>query len=185
MASPTDIRRGAVISHNDNPHLVLDAQHRTQGRQAGFVQVTLRNLATGSSTNTKLRSGDSVDILFTTRTSMEFSYIDGEDYHFLHPETFDDVVLDAKLLEEAKDFLEEGNTYEILFVENNPVLVQLPASVEMEVAEAPDAIRGDTSSAPTKPVTLKTGLIVQTPLFVKTGDVIKISTENRSYLGRA
>lgn len=184
MASPTDIRKGRVILYNGAPHLVLEMLHRTQGRQAGFVQVTLRNLSSGSSTTTKLRSTDSVEILITDTRKMELSYIDQEGWHFMDPETFEDVVIDEKLVEDAKDFLSEGNAVDVLYVQDQPVQVQLPASVELEVVEAPDAIKGDTSGAALKPVTLSTGLVVQTPLFVKTGDRIKVSTSEKSYLGR-
>lgn len=185
MASPTDIRKGKVILYNSTPHLVLEMLHRTQGRQAGFVQVTLRNLSNGSSTTTKLRSTDSVDILMTDTRKMELSYIDQEGWHFMDPETFEDVVLNENLLVDAKPFLSEGNSVDVLFVDGEPVQVQLPASVELEVTEAPDAIKGDTSGAALKPVTTATGLIIQTPLFIKTGDTIKVSTSDKGYLGRA
>jgi elongation factor P len=89
-----------------------------------------------------------------------------------------------QLLEDSKGFLSEGNAVDVLFVDEEPVQVQLPASVELEVTEAPDAIKGDTSGAALKPVTVSTGLIIQTPLFVKTGDTIKVSTADKSYLGR-
>jgi len=184
MASPTDIRKGRVILYNSAPHLVLEMLHRTQGRQAGFVQVTLRNLSSGSSTTTKLRSTDSVEILTTDTRKVELSYVDQEGWHFMDPETFEDVVLQEKLIDEAKNFLSEGNSVEVLFVDGEPVQVQLPASVEMDVTEAPDAIKGDTSGAAMKPVTVSTGLIIQTPLFIKTGDRIKVSTADKSYLGR-
>jgi elongation factor P len=184
MASPTEIRKGKVILYNSTPHVVLDMQHRTQGRQAGFVQVTLRNLSNGSSTTTKLRSTDSVEVLMTDTRKMELSYIDGDEWHFMDPDTFEDVILMESLVEEAKDFLSEGNSVDVLFVDGDAVQVQLPASVELEVTEAPDAIRGDTSGAAMKPVTTSTGLIIQTPLFIKTGDKIKVSTSDKSYLGR-
>src|SRR6056300_2000838 len=117
MASPTDIRKGKVILYNSAPHLVLEMLHRTQGRQAGFVQVTLRNLSSGSSTTTKLRSTDSVEILMTDTRKMELSYIDQDGWHFMDPETFEDVVLSESLLEDAKDFLSEGNMVDVLFVD--------------------------------------------------------------------
>ena len=185
MAVPTEVRKGKVILYNAQPHLVLDAQHRTQGRQAGFVQVTMRNLRSGSSTTQKIRTTDSVDILMTDTKKLELSYVDQDGYHFMDPETFEDTVLDESLVSDAKDFLSDGAMVDVLFVDEEPVQVQLPASVEMEVTEAPDAIKGDTSGAALKPVTTITGLVVQTPLFIKTGDVIKVSTEDKKYLGRA
>jgi len=184
MASPTDIRKGKVILYSGTPHLVLDMQHRTQGRQAGFVQVTMRNLQSGSSTTQKLRSTETVEILMTDTRKLELSYVDQDGWHFLDPETFEDVVLPEEMVEDAKSFLSEGNLVDILFVDGNPVQIQLPASVELEVTEAPDAVKGDTSGAAMKPVTVSTGLVVQTPLFIKTGDVIKVSTDAKGYLGR-
>lgn len=184
MASPTEIRKGKVILYNGAPHLVLEMLHRTQGRQAGFVQVTLRNLSSGSSTTTKLRSTDSVEVLMTDNRKLELSYVDQEGWHFMDPDTFEDVILGDQLIEDARNYLSEGNVVEVLFVDGEPVQVQLPASVELEVTEAPDAIKGDTSGAALKPVTVSTGMIVQTPLFIKTGDRIKVSTSDKSYLGR-
>ncbi len=184
MASPTDIRKGRVILYQGNPHLVLEMLHRTQGRQAGFVQTTLRNLNTGSTTTTKFRSTDSVEFLHTENQRLEFSFEDQEGYHFLHPETFEDTVLQREIIEDKKAYLAENQEYDILHVEGRPVQLQLPSSVEMEVAEAPEGLRGDTASAAQKPALTTTGITVQVPLFIKKGDRIKVSTDDGSYLGR-
>jgi len=184
MASPTDIRKGRVILYQNTPHLVLEMLHRTQGRQAGFVQTTLRNLNTGSTTTTKFRSTDSVEFLHTENQRLEFSYEDQEGYHFLHPETFEDTVLPREIIEDKKAFLAENQEYDILHVEDRPVQLQLPSSVEMEVAEAAEGLKGDTASAAQKPVVTTTGITVQVPLFIKRGDRIKVSTDDGSYLGR-
>ncbi len=184
MPSPTDIRKGRVIDYNGAPHLVLDMLHRTQGRQAGFVQTTLRNLHTSSTTTVKFRSTDEVQILLTETEKLEFSYVDSDGYHFMNPDTFEDTLLDESFIGDAKKFLSEGNTYDLLLVERQAVQIQLPSAVELKVTEAPDAIRGDTSGAALKPVTTETGMVIQTPLFIKTGDVIKVSTSEQSYLGR-
>lgn len=185
MASPTDIRKGRVIQYQGSPHLVLEMLHRTQGRQSGFVQATLRNLSTGNSTTTKFRSTDSVELCHTESRKLEFSYVDQDGYHFLDTETFEDTILPEDTLEDEKIFLVEGSRYEILFVDDKPVQLELPAAVEMKVIEAPDAIKGDTVSNVQKPVTVETGLIVQVPLFIKKDEVIRVSTQDRSYLGRA
>lgn len=185
MPSPTDIRKGRVILYQNSPHLVTDMQHRTQGRQAGFVQVTLRNLQSGSSTTHKFRSTETVEFCHTETQKLEFSYQDQEGYHFLDTSTFEDMVLSEDKLEEQKKFLVENNRYDVLFVDGDPVRVELPAAVEMEVIEAPDAIRGDTASNVQKPVTTTNGLIVQVPLFIKKGEVIRVNTETGEYLGRA
>ncbi len=184
MASPTDIRKGRVIVYQGTPHLVLEMLHRTQGRQAGFVQTTLRSLQSGSTTTTKFRSTDNVEFLHTTTQKLEFSYKDSEGHHFMDLETYEDSVLDSEMIGNDDCFLVEGNTYDILLVDGDPVRLELPASVETTVLEAPEALRGDTAGNVLKPVTISTGITVQVPLFIKKDDVIKISTSDRSYLGR-
>ena len=185
MASPTDIRKGRVIMYQGAPHSVMTMQHRTQGRQAGFVQCVLRNLETGSSATVKFRSTDNVEFCHTTTVKMEFSYVDDMGYHFMDPETFEDTVLPNEVCEPIKDFLVENNPYDILLIDDKPVEVSLPASVEMTVTESPEGVKGDTASNVQKPATVESGLIVQVPLFIKEGEVIKVSTEDGSYLGRA
>ncbi|MFP4166753.1 MAG: elongation factor P [Opitutales bacterium] len=185
MASPTNVRKGKVLNYQNSPHLVLDVQHRTQGRQAGFMQVSMRNLDTGASTNTKIRTTDSVEILHTDTRKLEFAYIDNEGYHFLDPETFEDIVLAESLVEEAKDFLVENTAYDVLYVEDRPIQLVLPTSIDMKVVESPEGVRGDTASNVQKPATLETGLTVQVPLFIKEGEVIKVNTTDKSYMGRS
>lgn len=167
------------------PHLVTDVQHRTQGRQAGFVQVTMRNLNTGASTNTKIRTTDSVEFCFMERKKLEYSYRDGDGYHFIHPETFEDTLLSMNILEEKEKFLVENTAYDIMFVDEKPIDLDLPAAIEMTVSESAEGIRGDTASNVQKPAKLETGLVVQVPLFIKPGDRIRVSTENATYLGKA
>ena len=171
--------------YNGTPHAVMSMLHRTQGRQAGFVQTVLRNLSTNSSTAVKFRSTDSVEFCHTTNKTLEFSYIDGDHYHFMDPESFEDTVLMKDTIGDDMKWLVEGVQYSVLFVDGAPVSVELPNNMEIKVADAPEGIRGDTSSAPTKPVTLENGVVVQVPLFIKTGDVIKVRTEDATYISRA
>jgi elongation factor P len=184
MASPTDIRKGRVIVYQGAPHLVLEMLHRTQGRQAGFVQTTLRSLQSGSTTTTKFRSTDNVEFLHTSTQKLEYSYKDDEGHHFMDLDTYEDSVLDSGIIGDDDCFLVEGNTYDILLVDGDPVRLELPASVEATVVEAADALRGDTAGNVLKPVTISTGITVQVPLFIKKDDVVKISTSDKSYLGR-
>jgi elongation factor P len=185
MASPTEVRKGKVLNYQNNPHLVLDVQHRTQGRQAGFMQVTMRNLSTGASTNTKIRTTDSVEIMHTDMVKLEFSYIDGDAYHFMDPESFEDIELDASVISDSKDFLVENQSYSILHVDDRPISIELPASIEMRVKESAEGVKGDTASNVQKPATLETGLTIQVPLVIKEGELIRVSTSDRSYMGRA
>ncbi len=185
MASPTDIRKGKVLDHLGAPHLVLDMQHRTQGRQAGFVQVTLRNLNTGSSTTTKLRSTDNVEFMHTETQKLEYSYKDPDGYHFMDVETFEDTILSEDQVGDTKDFLVENTIYSILFINDRPIEIDLPAAIEMKVVESAEGVRGDTASNVQKPATLETGMVVQVPLFIKQGETIRVSTADKTYLGRA
>ena len=184
MASPTEIRKGRAMLYQGTPHIVLEMQHRTQGRQAGFVQTTLRSLHNGSTTTTKFRSTDNVEFLHTNTIKLEYSYKDNDGFHFMDLETYEDTILSDDMIGEDDIFLVEGNNYDILLVDDKAVRLDLPASVEATVIEAADAIRGDTAGNVQKPVTISSGITVQVPLFIKKDDVIKISTDDRSYLGR-
>ena len=184
MASPTEIRKGRAMLYQGTPHIVLEMQHRTQGRQAGFVQTTLRSLHNGSTTTTKFRSTDNVEFLHTNTIKLEYSYKDNDGFHFMDLETYEDTILSEDMIGEDEIFLVEGNNYDILLVDDKAVRLDLPASVEATVTEAADAIRGDTAGNVQKPVTISSGITVQVPLFIKKDDVIKISTDDRSYLGR-
>ena len=176
--------QGRVIVYRGAPHLVLEMLHRTQGRQAGFVQTTLRNLQSGSTTTTKFRSTDNVDFMHTTTQKLEYSYKDAEGHHFMDLETFEDTVLQEDMIGDDEIFLVEGNSYDILLVDGEAVRLELPASVEVKVVRllTPFAvIRRECI----KPVTISSGISVQVPLFIKQDEIIKISTSDKSYLGRA
>ena len=118
MASPTEIRKGRAILYQGTPHIVLEMQHRTQGRQAGFVQTTLRSLQSGATTTTKFRSTDNVEFLHTTTIKLEYSYKDNDGFHFMDLETYEDTVLSEDMIGEDEIFLVEGNNYDILLVDD-------------------------------------------------------------------
>jgi elongation factor P len=103
----------------------------------------------------------------------------------MEPETFEDIILEEKLVEDAKDFLVENQVYSILHVDEKPVQIDLPASIEIKVVESPEGVKGDTASNVQKPAKLETGLTIQVPLFIKEGELIKVSTAERTYQGRA
>mgnify|MGYP000385404467 CR=1 FL=1 len=148
--------------------------------------VTLAAPAKGANTiNATRNNGASVEIMHTDMVKLEYSYQDGDGYHFMDPETFEDIILDPQLVEDSKDFLVETQMYSILHVNDKPIQIELPASVEMKVTESAEGIKGDTASNVQKPATLETGLVVQVPLFIKEGDLLKISTADKCYMGRA
>lgn len=185
MASATDIRKGRVMMYQNVPHLVIDMQHRTQGRQSGFVQVTLRNLKTGSSTKTKFGSNETINFCFMESKDLEYSYEDHEGFHFLDSETYEDEVIPEAVLADQKLYLIPNTVYSVMFVEGEPVQLQLPAALSMKIVDAPEGLRGDSATNAQKPVVTESGLTVQAPLFIKPGEVIRVSTSDGSYLGRA
>jgi elongation factor P len=185
MANPTDIRKGKVIDYNGVPHAVLEVQHRTQGRQAGFVQVVMRNLNTGASIAVKFLSSDNVTFLNISTVTLEYSYVDDMGHHFLDTKTYEDICLPNDIVEDKKRFLAIGRNYDVSCVNDKPVEIILPASIAMKVVEAPEGIRGDTASNVQKPATTETGLVVQVPLFIKPGEMIRVSSSDGSYIGRA
>lgn len=185
MPSANDLRKGQVIRFHDEPHLVMDMQHRTPGNLRAFVQAKLRNLRNGRSLDQRFNSTEPVDVLTTDRRTLEFSYASRDNYAFIDPNTFETIELDAGMLGSDKTYIVPNGSVTVLFVDDQPVSVELPSSVALKVTEAAEGIRGDTASNVQKPVTCETGLVVQVPLFIKAGEVIRVSTADGTYLGRA
>lgn len=185
MASANDLRRGMAIMYNGEVCVVLDAQHRTPGNLRAFVQVTLRNVRSGRSSDVRFSSTEKVDVVPLVAKKMEFSYKDGEDYVFSDPETFETVTLAPEIVGEAKDYLVENTAVTVTFVEDKAVQIELPSSVVLTVTDAPEGVKGDSATNVQKTVTLETGLTVQVPLFIKTGEKLRIDTRTGKYIERA
>jgi elongation factor P len=185
MPQANDLRKGNVINYNNDPHLVLEVQHRTPGNLRAFVQANIRNLRNGKSNAVRFSSTESVEVLTTDHQKLEFSYEDRGSYFFMDPSTFETVELPDVLIAEAKNYLVPNAEVEVLLVDGSPVEVRLPGSVNLKVTESAEGLRGDTASNVQKPATMETGLVVQVPLFIKEGEIIKVSTADGSYMGRA
>jgi len=185
MPAANDIRKGQVIKFHGEPHLVMETQHRTPGNLRAFVQVKMRNLRYGKALDQRFTSTEPVEVLTTDRRTLEFSYADRGTYAFMDPETYDQVELTEQTIGDLKNYLAPGGRVDVLFVDGVPLNVDLPSSVELKVIESADGIKGDTASNVQKPATLETGLVVQVPLFIKEGELIKVSTTDGSYMGRA
>lgn len=181
----TNVKRGQCIKYEGETGIVLNLDHRTPGKGNALIAATIRSFQTGKTKSIRFASSDKVEIVETDRQKLEFSYSDPSGYHFMDMNTYETVTLDQELIGNNKDYLTEGMMAEILFIEGNPVTVDVPAVVELEVTESSDGIKGDTANNPTKPATLETGLVVHVPLFVKPGDKLKINTTDGSYSGRA
>jgi elongation factor P len=185
MATANDLRRGMAIIYNGDITVVLDMQHRTPGNLRAFVQATLRSIKTGKSSDVRFSSTERIEPVPMVTKKMEFSYKDGEDFVFTDPETYETVTLAAELVGDAKNYLVENATVTVTFVEDKAVTVELPSSVVLTVTDAPEGIRGDSASNVQKAIVVETGITLQAPLFIKTGEKIKIDTRTGKYMERA
>lgn len=185
MIPANDIRKGRVIRYNGEPHLVLEVQHRTPGNLRAFVQAKMRNLRNGRSTDVRFGSTESVEPMNTDRQKLEYSYFDRGTYCFINPESFENIELTEAIIGESKHYLVPNGMVDVLFVNEEPVSVELPSTVTLKIVESADGIRGDTASNVQKPAKLETGLSIMVPLFVKEGEVVRVSTEDGTYQGRA
>jgi len=174
-----------AINYNGDVCVVLDFQHRTPGNLRAFVQATLRSIRTGKSSDIRLSSTERIEPVPMITKKMEFSYKDGEDFVFTDPETYETVNISPELVGDAKNYLVENGLVTMVFVEEKAVSVEIPPSVILTVADAPDGIRGDSANNVQKPITLETGITIQAPLFIKTGEKIKIDTRTGKYMERA
>lgn len=185
MATANDIRRGMAINYNGDIAVVLDSQHRTPGNLRAFVQASIRSIRTGKSSDVRFSSTEKIEVIPMMTRKMEFSYKDGEDYVFSDPETYETVTVAQEIVGEAKNYLVENASVTMTFVQDKAVQVELPSSVTLKVVDAPDGIRGDSANNVQKTVTMETGITVQAPLFIKTGEKLKIDTRTGKYMERA
>jgi len=185
MATANDLRRGMAINYNGDICVVLDFQHRTPGNLRAFVQASLRSIRTGKSSDIRLSSTEKIEPVPMITTKMEFSYKDGADYVFTDPESYETVTLTAELVGDAKNYLVENGEVTVTFVEEKAVTVEIPSSVILTVTDAPEGIRGDSANNVQKAIVLETGITVQAPLFIKTGEKIKVDTRTGKYMERA
>lgn len=185
MATANDIRKGMAIKYNNEVCVVLDMQHRTPGNLRAFVQASLRNLRTGKSMDVRFSSTEKVDVIPMEDKKMEYSYKDGTDFVFSDPNTYEMINISEDIVGDAQKYMTENSSVQIVFVDGKAVMVELPSSVVLTVTEAPEGIKGDSANNVQKTITLETGINVQAPLFIKTGEKIKVDTRNGKYMERA
>ena len=185
MAIANDIRRGNAIKFNGAVCVVMETGHVKPGKGPAYIQAKIRNLSTGKSSDQRFNSSESVEIIPMTTRKLEFSYMDGEDFVLSDPETYEQETANPELMAEVKDFMTENTPLTATYVGGTLAMIELPANVILEVADAPEGVKGDSASNVMKSITLETGVIIQAPLFIKTGEKIKVDVKNRKYLERA
>ena len=174
-----------AIIYNGDVAVVLETQHRTPGNLRAFVQASIRSIKSGKSSDIRFSSTEKVEVIPMMTRKMEFSYKDGEDFVFSDPETYETITLSPELVGDARNYLVENAQVTMTFVEERAVSIELPASVVLTVSDAPDGIRGDSANNVQKSVRMETGITIQVPLFIKTGEKLKIDTRTGKYMERA
>jgi elongation factor P len=180
-----ELRKGVTFTMDGEIYKVLQYQHHKPGRGKATIRTTLRNLRTGTTLQHNFISADRVQDIRIDKHTMQYLYNDGDFYHFMDVDTYEQVALPARVLAEDALYLKDNQEIEIAFYEGEPIDINLPVTVDLEVVEAELAVAGDTATGATKQVTLETGLKVSVPLFVEVGDVIRVDTRSNVYITRA
>jgi len=181
----TQLRPGMVVKFNNDLFSVFKMEHRTPGNLRGFVQVKMRNFKSGTMIEHRFSSEDKVEKASLDEQEMEYLYDDGEYFYFMTTETFEQMHLVKDLLGDATDYLTPNLKVNVEFYEGKPISVELPATVDLTVAETEPGMKGASVSNVTKAAKLETGLVVQVPPFINEGEKIRVSTSDASYQARA
>jgi elongation factor P len=181
----SELKKGMIISDGGQLYLVTDVEHRTPGNLRAMYQTTLKNLADGRIANRRYSAAENVDKIDLEPKKGQYLFHDHSGFHFMDMETYETIVLDDDILSQAKAYLKENIEISLLYNGPKPISVELPTSIDLKVVESAPGVRGDTSGKVTKPAKTETGLVVNVPLFIEEGEMIKVDTRNGQYLGRA
>jgi len=184
MIDVNELRKGVTFTMDGELYKVLEYQHHKPGRGKATIRTTLRNLRTGTTIQHNFISGDRVEDIRIERRGVQYLYTDGDLYHFMDTKTYEQTALSASALGDQVRYMKESMELVLATCEEEPIDVELPTTVELEVVEAEMAVAGDTATGTLKKVTLETGLKVQVPLFIKQGDVIRVDTRSGEYVTR-
>jgi elongation factor P len=185
MATTSDIRNGLVIQLDNQLVTVVEFLHVKPGKGGAFVRTKLKNVITGRVIERTFRSGEKLDTVKLEDRNMQFLYKEGEEYIFMDQETFDQIPISEDLAGDAAPFMKEGEIVRISMHDGKPIIIELPNFINFKIVECEPGMKGDTVSNVTKPATLETGAIVQVPLFIEEGELIRVDTRTGTYLERA
>lgn len=185
MVQANRLRPGAIILFNGELCRVLSTLHHTPGNLRAQVQAKMRNVKTGVQFEHRFRATEDVETAFLEEHEMQYLYDDGDQYHLMNTENFEQIVMDHEMFGDAIKYIMPNNRVKVTFHEGRPVGVELPKTVDLKVIEAEGSVKRQTASAQYKKCTVETGLVVQVPPFVEVGNVIRIDTDTGDYLERA
>jgi elongation factor P len=184
MISTGDLKKGLSIEFEGQLCSILEWQHVKIGRGGAIVRMKLRNLRSGAIFDRTCDAGDKFKRVYLDRSTATYQYQDGDQYHFMDTSTYDDIVLTSEQLGEGKNYLIDNLELDIMLFDGEPISVDLPEKVVLTITYTEPGFKGDTATGGTKPATTETGLVVQVPLFLTTGDRIRINTTTGAYVER-
>ena len=179
------MKKGMLVKIENDLFRVLELQHVTPGNLRGFVRVKFRNIRSGTLSDQKLRSEDTVERATLDETEMQYLYQDGDTFYFMDTTSYEQIHISSEALGESVSYLKPEMTIKVEFYGTEPVGIELPQTVDLKVTDTVPGIKGATASNQIKPATTETGLVVNVPPFINTGDVIRVNTETGEYLSRA
>ena len=184
MYQPTDLKKGVVCQIDGKPFRVIEYSQKVMGRGGSIVNVKLKNLIDGSVIPKTFKDQDKIERAEVSNKTVQYLYSDGDTFHFMDPETFEQFELSADIVDTASGFLKEGDQLNLQFFGDKVINVELPKNTYLEVTYAEDVVKGDTTSSVLKDATLETGITVKVPAFIKTGDIISVDTTTGEYRER-
>ena len=184
MYSTTDFRKGLKIEVEGTPYEIVEFQHFKPGKGGAMVRTKLRNFLTGRMQDITFRSGEKVERPDLEMREMQYLYREGEDLIFMDMTSYEQLHVKEESTDGKSGFLKESQIVQVLLYKGDPLDIELPPSLVFEVTNTDPGVKGDTVSNVTKPATLETGIVIQVPIFVNTGDKVKVDTRSSSYLGR-
>lgn len=185
MISVNDFKTGLSIEMDGQAYLVVDFQHVKPGKGAAFVRAKLKNISSGGVVEKTFRAGEKVARAHLDRREMQYLYNDGEGYVFMDNESFEQITITREAIGDGVKWLLENMNIHVLIFQDKIIGIDLPNFVELKVVETEPGVRGDTATGATKNATLETGAVVQVPLFIEEGDVLRIDTRTGEYMERA
>ncbi len=184
MIDVNDLRKGVTFEYDNSLYRVLDYHHHKPGRGNATIRVKALNLRTGTNLDMTFQSGDRVPEARLDFHNVQYLYSDGQFYHFMDLDTYEQPALSKELLGEMTNYLKEGLEVKLTYYEGEPLDIEMPLTIDLGVVEAEPAVRGDTATGVTKRVKTETGLQVQVPSFIEVGDRIRVNTSTGAYLTR-
>jgi elongation factor P len=184
MIEVNALRKGTTFTHENEIYKVLDYTHNKTARGSATIRVKVRNLRSGANFEKTFNGGERVEDIRLDHAEAEYLYNDGELYYFMDTETYEQPAFNQEIVKDIIPYVTENMVVKISSYNGEPIDIEIPITVELEVVEAEPGFAGDTATGATKPVTVSTGLVVQTPLFVQIGDTIRIDTRTGEYITR-